>query len=164
MPDYAPKASYHLTYSGEYSDVDKGIREFMRALLEMEDDLLELETKVSKQPIGLTGLKATSVLGELEMKQNELASEIQQAHEAVRDQNLAHLERNPEEDHHHRTRDYVNQYRGDFHEVLHRLENISARTSRRIDSKRNAANTRLVLTVSIIAVLISISSLLLTAV
>lgn len=159
MAEYHSKISYHLNYPEEYRDVDDGIIEFMEELCKMEEELLELETEVSNQPIGISGLTATSELRKLETKQNKLATEIRDAYDAVHKFKLNLFSRNPADEYTQRTRNSAHQYQDDFDEFLQRLENISSRASRRIDAKRNTANSRLVLSVSVLAFIISTFSL-----
>ena len=159
MAVYHSKISYHLSYPEEYTDVDDGIIEFMEELCKIEEELLELETEVSNQPIGISGWTATNELRKLEAKQNELATEIREAYNAVHELKLNLFSRNPAEEYNQRTRNSAHQYQDDFDEFLQRLEKISSRASRRIDTKRNTANTRLILTVSVLAFVISTFSL-----
>ena len=160
MSEYHAKVSHLLSYSGDYTDVNDGVQEFMQELCKMEEELLELEADVSNLRLDTTGWQATQKLSELESRQNQPIQDINQAHEAVRTLKLTRLERNPGEDFHHNSQTDAYDHQDDFNNMLHRLELISDRTGRRIDAKRNSANTRMVLTASVCALFISLSSLL----
>lgn len=159
MTEYDPIASHRLSYQGEYRDVDPGVREFMRTLCDLEADLLEFETEISNQDLGITGWTATRNLTDLESEHNGYVVEINSAFEAVVRGRPTLLDRYTGDKHHHRTKQYVYQHLKDFHKMVRRLEKISDRIGRRIDAKRNSANTRLVLSVSVVAVVVSLIAL-----
>lgn len=140
--------------------VEDGIAEFMQALVDIEDELLELELEVSNQQIDQTGLIATRSMSELEAQHSQYLDELKQAHKAVATDHLNGLERNDGDDYSRQTQDQASDYRTHNRLMIERLEDISDRTGRRIDAKRNSANTRLIFTVSAIALGISIISLL----
>ncbi|RJX43119.1 hypothetical protein DM826_07375 [Halonotius aquaticus] len=159
LDKYHPRASEYLTYSGDYNEIDKGVREFMLCLCDLEDDLVELEADVSKHELDATGWRASKTLSALETRQLSLAEEIRETHSAIVKGKANRLDRNPGEDWHHRSQQHLYRHQDDFMKIHQRLEEVSARIGQRIDAKRNTANTRLVITVSLCAVVISILSL-----
>lgn len=160
MTQYRSLAHNRLTYSGEPRDVDNGVVEFMAALCELEEELLGFEIDVSSQELDAIGLEATRDLNELEVEHSEFLEEIKSAHQAIVFGHLTRLDRNPAEDNTGRTQQAVVDYRDYLLNMITRLEDISDRIGRRIDAKRNSANTRLIFSVSAIAAIISIFSLL----
>lgn len=159
MAKYRSLAFDRLSYEGDARSVDDGVVEFMEALCEMEEELLEFEVEVSKLDIDLTGWESTEKLGDVEERHSAYLQEISDAHDAVLLGHLTRLDRNPAEKHGPRTQEQVPKYRNDLRETIGRLEDISNRIGRRIDAKRNSANTRLVFTVATIAAVISVVTL-----
>lgn len=159
MSTYNSIAYHRLNHTGDPKDVDKGVVEFMQQLCELEEDLLEFEAEVSKEPIDLTGVRATRRLDTLEERHSKFQEEIRQAHHAIVMKSPFRLERNPAKDSTRRTQEAIYDFQADFLEVVGRLEDISSRIARRVDGKRNSANTRLVFSVSVIAAGISMAAL-----
>lgn len=152
--------AYHrLSYSGDDRNVDGSIVEFMEAMCDLEADVLQFEADVAQQSIGRFGWVGTTEIRELEHKHQTLIGELQEINEAIVTGNLSEFDRNPAKKYHDRTRYEMSVYREDFIQVHSRLENIVNRVGRRIDSKRNTANTRLVFAVSFAALVIAMISL-----
>jgi len=160
MPDkFEPLAYDRLNYEGEAHEVNDGIVEFMRALCELESNLLDLEAAIAEHGIDLTGWHSTQELPQLESKQNEYVQEIKTAHEVCLSTFLTEFERFDDETHTRRTQDAVYDHRQSFLNMIYHLQELTDRIGRRIDAKRNTANSRLVLTVSVIAAGISTLSI-----
>lgn len=159
LAKYTSLAFDRLSYEGEAREVDNGIVEFMETLCAMEEEMLEFEVEVSKIEIDLTGLKSTQKLRAIEAQHSDYLQELTEAHEAILFGHLSRLERNPTEKYSNRTQHAVHDHREDLREMLNRLEEISERIGRRIDAKRNSANTRMVFTVAGLAAIISLLTL-----
>ena len=126
----------------------------MEAMCELENDLLEFEMNVT-QKIGLLGLTGTREIPNLEVQQVSLLVEIQQLHEAIVTGKLNKFERNPSEKYHSCSKFERTSFREDYTEVYSHLEKIADCVSRRIDAKRNSANSRLVFAISCVAVIVA---------
>lgn len=157
--EYRGLAFDRLDFQGEAHKVNDGIVEFMRALCELEGELLDLEMQVAEQDIDLTGWNATQELSPLESKQNEYVQEIKTAHYACVRGHLTRLERFDDEEHTRATQDRAYDHRESFLRVIYHLQELADRIGRRIDAKRNTANTRLILSVSAIAAGLSMFSI-----
>ncbi|RDZ65867.1 hypothetical protein C5B90_05820 [Haloferax sp. Atlit-12N] len=149
-----------LTFEGRPAQVDDGIKQFMVDLCKLESDLIELENRVGNLSIGLTGLEASRTLGGLEATHADFLDEIYTAREAVLTSHLSRFERYEQGDHPRDTQYAVPDYQADFLQMIHHLQDLADRVGGRIDAKRNTANSRIVLTVSATAAVISVFSLL----
>lgn len=149
-----------LSYEGEPHTVDEGIVAFMETLCDLEKELLEFETKVSELEIDYTGWQATHELASLEAEHSEFVNDLQTAHRMVILKHLTRFDRYDSEKHTRRTQQKVPDHRQEFLAMIHHLQDIADRIGRRIDAKRNSANSRLVLSASLFAVLISTASFL----
>lgn len=149
-----------LSFEGDARNVDNGIVEFMETLCAIEDELLEFEVEVSKIEIDWTGIRASRRLEAVESQQSEYLNELSEAHEAILLGHLTRLERNPAEKYSSgRTQHEVSKYQSDLQSMVSRLEDILERIGRRVDAKRNSANSRMVLTVAAIAGIVSLFAL-----
>lgn len=157
--DVTAIAYHRLSYSGDDRDVDNSVVEFMETMCELENDLLEFEGIISRQDIGLSGLRGSRELGNLERRHADFVDELQQAYRGIVTGRFTELDRYPAEKHHDRSRYEIFTYRNDFLRIYARLEEIADRIGRRIDGKRNSANSRLVFSISCIAVILAVLSL-----
>lgn len=158
MSRFTP-VSYQRLGGPDPDAVDNSVVEFMETLCEFEERLLQFEGEVAAHEIGLTGLQASTGLSSLEQSHYDQVTQIRDAYEAVVTGHLKEFSQYPAEHYHHRTKNEVFDYRHHLLEMIVRLESISDRIGRRIDAKRNSANTRLVFSVSCIAVVIALISL-----
>ena len=149
-----------LNYDGEPNEVDKGIVAFMEALCKIESDLLEFETKVSELELDYTGWQATQELEALEANHSKYVTELRDAHRNVVQKHLSQFDRFDSDRQTRSTQRRIHEHRQAFLGMIRHLQEIVDRIGRRIDAKRNSANSRLVLTTSLTAVLISTASFL----
>lgn len=158
-PEYTQLARARVGDNEQESEVHEGLVEFMEVLCKLEDELLDWESRISDQGIDLTGNQAIQELSALEAEQSGYQDDIQEALKAIRMGSLKQLNRYPAEDWSNQADNAIDEYLHDLIEMVHRLEDISDRGGRRIDAKRNSANTRLVFSISVVAAIIAILSL-----
>lgn len=151
-------AFHRLTYE-DAAKVNNGIIEFMQSLCVLEEELLDLETRVTGQEIDLTGWEASKDLKKLEAEHNSFVQEIENGYQASVTGHLTRLDRYEGEKHSSRTQRKVPDYRTDFLRMISHLQHLADRIGRRIDAKRNSANSRLVLSASALAAAIALVSL-----
>lgn len=157
-----PRAiAYNVLNAGD--NADKGVVAFMDALLEIEEELVNIESEVADLIIDVTGYQAQSDLTEFESEYVRIAHKISTAKKAIFSHRLHDLERYNSDFHTNRTRNALIDYIQKFIEKINELEQMSGRISNRIQSKRNSANSRLIATISGAAVAISTITLLLSA-
>lgn len=140
---------------GVDSDTHRPIVVFMDDLLELEEDLMELESDVAEYILDPTGYSAQEELSEFECRFSDLAQNVHNAKNAIFAQNPNEWDR------------YSDTYRattssqqfvpliGRFIEKISELEELAFRISQQIQSKRSSANSRLIATLSGVAVGVS---------
>jgi hypothetical protein len=141
------------------------IWEFSNFLHSVEEDLVDLEEQVIQFKIGPRELFYRSELHSLESEYQELSNRALAAHRAVADpEKLPEVEEIEDGE---LTEEEIQMFgrlalNGQWEGQLERIESVSERIDNRLTSKRNTANTRLGLVISVTAVLISAISLLLS--
>lgn len=155
------------------SDEDRGppsvITNFLAVIYQMEMELVTLEKDVTDTSIKWTGFNAVRELQDLEDKHSDLIGCIKSAHSAIllsepeispRFRKYGPRGVKPEEGPgSHFARRMTFEYQDALLESIGRLEVISARVGSRLDGRRISANTRLVLSISVIAIVVSVLSL-----
>lgn len=139
-----------------YPPETDAVADFAIEILGIEEQLIALETKVTEVSIGSTGFMASRRFSELERRHRKYVCRLNRMHSSVLRETLEPAgigEYEDETEFEERAGD------GEFDDYLERLERQAERIGQRLASRRNSANTRMGLTISLIAVFISTISI-----
>lgn len=131
------------------------VESFTNKLLETERQLLQLEIDVTQTPLGLTGVKASRQFTDLEERHRTLVYKLNKFQSAVLKETVDPTGINADDE-----REFRRRARGgEFDTYLEHLNKLATRVGQRLDSRRNSANTRMGLTISVIAISLSAISI-----
>jgi hypothetical protein len=137
---------------------NEGVRAYAAAMVETREALGDVELAVAQLSMGYLAYNIQRQLDELESRQTELVSHIDEFERAARDGNLSIVSL-LEEDLATPTNDSALQdfvADGMFENLLNDLHERSARLEQRLLTKRQSANARLGLVISLTALLVSL--------
>ncbi len=137
---------------------DPSIREYTSKIVELEQEFAELEKRTSDVSVGYTGLSSSREFTDLERQYQCLVDELMDLRTATLRGSLEPVsfktDLSPQNHEFERAA-----MAGEFDEHLDRLDRLASRTGQRLTSRRTSANTRLGLTISVIAVVLSTISI-----
>lgn len=137
---------------------DQAIREYASRISKLEKRLANTEKDITEVSLGYSGLVASREFTFLERRYQDHINELMDLRTAVLLETLepVDLESNSESQNSSFQQAAV---AGEFDDCLDRLDRLAHRTNQRLTSRRTAANTRLALTISVIAVILSAISI-----
>lgn len=157
----SPRSIVYRMLNADHTD-DKGALAFYDALLEIDEELADLEYRISEVPLGLTGFHAQQELSKYESKYVALKQEIKEAQQAVIYDQPTKLERFDNDLYSGRTNNEFINYTNRYNKQIGLLEEHSHRVGERLEGKRNSANARMSATISVCAVVVSVFTLILS--
>lgn len=127
---------------------------YMDALQDLHKDIRSLEQNLHEISLGYTGYNCHQRLDEIEQKYANYISELEDARDGIIESRPTDFSRwegnwNPE------TQNEFDEYWADLLDEVERTEKTAGRIANVMLSKRNAANTRMVVSLSLIAVIVS---------
>lgn len=132
------------------------VKRYAEELVDIEQELVSLEACATQIKLSLTGINTTREIRRLENRHRTLVNRLYAARRAALRETpdpVEAIETDSEQEFERRARS------GEFDNHLDRLERLAERTGQRLASRRNSANARIGLIISVVALLISVVAL-----
>jgi len=152
-------SSYNLMSARE--DRFEDVAWYMDKLQDLHADMRELEHDLHNVSLGFTGFGCHWKVDRIDTSYQELLSELDDARTGVVESQPKQFDRWDGDWNSNDTRDGFDRTQSDLLREIQRIETTSERVGQIILSKRNAANTRMVVLLSLLAVILSVGSLIL---
>ena len=149
--------SYQLLGTGP--DPPGDIVAYMDSLLDLHEDFHSLERELVNVPLGYTGWRCNQKLNNIAQRHLNLLDELREARKGVVESQPTRFSRwGGKWDE--ATRSEFDDHWAKLLDRINRIEKTSERVKNTLVSRRNAAHTRMVATLSLAAVLVAVLSLL----
>ncbi|MCQ4333410.1 hypothetical protein KM295_07940 [Natronomonas sp. F2-12] len=142
------------------NNIDEGMLEYAKLIIETRRRLSELRNEVSEIELSITGYNTQSELNNLEQRYQRLNEDIENLHEAMITQNLSSLEQINSTSNTAHNQLLTSIESGDIPMEIERLEQSLMMIGQQINSKTIAANSRMGITISLVATGIAVLSIL----
>ena len=141
-------------------NIDEAMLDYAKLIIEKRRQLSELRNKVSEIELSLTGYKTQSAISELEKEYQKLSSDIEDLHEAMITQNLSSVKEINSASITAHNQLLTSIEEGDIPMEMNQLEQSLMMIGQQMNSKTIAANSRMGITISVVATVIAVISIL----
>lgn len=132
---------------------------YMDSLQDLHDDIRGLEHKLHGIPLGYTGFECHQEVDQIDKQYQSYLLELQDARAGILESQPTQFSRWDGDWNSNETREGFDKTQGELLEEIERIETSSERVGQIILSKRNAANSRMIVMLSLLAVVLSLVSL-----
>lgn len=154
-------SSYNLLSVGE--DKWEDVVWYMDSLQDLHNDIQNLENELHGVSLGYSGFSCHQEVDRIDKQYQEYLLELKAARAGLLESEPTQFSRWDGDWNSNETREGFDMTRGELLKEIERIETTSERVGQIILSKRNAANTRMVVMLSLLAVILSVVSLFVSA-